>query len=485
MIRHELLKVCELKPFFIREIREGTLEKLKERIKERGYNQAKSLTVVETDEGYIVADGNHRLKVLVEEGVDEVPCVIYSGEGDIYNLAVQANVDEDTYAPMDLFDWLDVVKRLKEEGKRLKEIGDKLGWEEGKVKQYSVLLNKVTNVLDFCKKHQLGRVTEEFTTVTFNFTERWFRDSGLYNLNEKYQQRLIQSFITDKFNWNKSKVQSESAKYKLWQEMLEVAKDTLANQDDFEAILYLVESGTFKTIEQLKVKVSDLNKKASNKLICGDALIELEKLEDGSIDLVITDPPYGIDYSSNRSQYSGAVTKETIKNDGFDDAVDLLKGCCDVLSRKTKKDSHLYFFTSHKVYSHFEKIISQYFDIKNMIVWDKGNHGAGDLEGSWGNRHELIIFATKGNRKLNKRKADIIQISKISSEKMIHPTQKPEQLIKELIDASAQKADTICDPFMGSGSTIKAIKEFDGLNYIGIEVDKERFEKAKSYIGGA
>ena len=119
-----------------------------------------------------------------------------------------------------------------------------------------------------------------------------------------------------------------------------------------------------------------------------------------------------------------------------------------------------------------------------MIVWDKGNHGAGDLETSWGNRHELIIFATKGNRNLNKRKADILQISKLSSSEMIHPTHKPTGIIKELLEVSARSKDTVIDPFMGSGSTIKAVKEFRELNYIGIELDKERFDKAVSYIGG-
>lgn len=486
MIRHEVLKVSELKPFPIREIRLDTIEKLTERIKERGYNQAKSLTVVKTDEGFFVADGNHRLQVLVNENVVDVPCVVYEGEGDIYNLAVQANVDEDTYAPMDLFDYIQCIKKLKNEGFTQQQIGEKIGWSRENVKNYNKIIESIgTDILNLCLNRQSGRVPKKGTFVPFDFSEGWFRSSGLYDLCDKYQIKLIEQFLTDKCNWNTSKVQSESAKYKLWQDMAVVAENKLMNSEDVPMVIKLIENGIFKTVDQLQSKLNDLNRKASNKLICGDCLIELENLEDGSIDIVITDPPYGIDYSSNRSQFNNHVAKETIENDdSLLIAGQLLWKTCEILQRKTKSDAHIYIFCSWKNYSLFEDVISKHFDIKNMIVWDKGNHGTGDLEGSWGNRHELIIFATKGKRKINKRKADIIAVSKVNTSDAIHPTQKPEQLIKELLQVSAQPADTVCDPFIGSGSTIKACIEYGNLNYIGIELDKERFEKAKAYIGG-
>lgn len=78
--------------------------------------------------------------------------------------------------------WLDVIGRLRAEGLTQAEIGEKIGWTESKVKQYSALLNSiVTDVLGLAKKHQTGRVTEKVTNVTF--TEGWFRDSGLYALD--------------------------------------------------------------------------------------------------------------------------------------------------------------------------------------------------------------------------------------------------------------------------------------------------------------
>lgn len=484
-VEYKLLSVNELEHFIIRDIRQTAVDELKERFEE-GFNPSKPLTVVVKDGKHLVANGNHRLKALKELNIESVPCVVHTDD-DPYRLAVQGNEDEDTYSPMDLFDWIEVISSMKEVGYTQQEIAERIGMSRSKVADYSSLINVVVaDVLGLAKQHQKGRATHNVANATFNFTEGWFRNSGLYQLNEKYQQQLIEDFISDKCNWNSAKVKSQSAKYKQWMEFIKTAESKLVNQSDLNDVIELIEHGTFRTEEQLLNKIKDFNDKAENKLICGDSILEMESLADGSIDLVITDPPYGIDYSSNRSQFNEHVAKEKIANDSdLKQALELTEQALEVLSRKTKENAHVYLFTGWRVYPEFKEIVEKYFDVKNAIIWDKGNHGTGDLEGSWGNRYEIVIFATKGNRKLVKRKADIINVSKTSTASAIHPTQKPVGLITELLEASAHKKDTVIDPFMGSGSTIKAVKEYGDLNYIGIELDKERFDKATSYIGGS
>ena len=183
-------KVAELKPFPVRDIRANVVSKLTERIQE-GYNPARPLSVVRNNGNYIVADGNHRLKVLQELGIEEVPCLIR--DGDPYKVAVECNADEDTYAPMDLFDWLDIIGRLRDEGLTQAEIGEKIGWSRTKVADYARLIeNTVANVLELAKVYQSGRTTENVAIATF--TEGWFRNSGLYALCEKYQLRLTEGY---------------------------------------------------------------------------------------------------------------------------------------------------------------------------------------------------------------------------------------------------------------------------------------------------
>ena len=215
----------------------------------------------------------------------------------------------------------------------------------------------------------------------------------------------------------------------------------------------------------------------------GDSLKILKSLQDNSIDIILTDPPYGIEYKSNRSEDSNAVTKRGLLNDGKKEAFELLENTCQILVDKTAKDSHLYFFCSWSVFSDFKNIISKYFTIKTPIVWDKGNKGSGDLQNDWGNQTELIIYCVKGKKNINYRKGNLLNIPKIYSSKLVHPTQKPVELIKEILEVSALKNDFIVDPFMGSGSTIKACNEMN-LKSLGIELDKEMFNIANNFING-
>jgi len=99
---------------------------------------------------------------------------------------------ENVYAPMDLFDWLSIIGKLKEEGLTLKEIGNKIGQSESWIKLYSAVLKNISlGILEFCKKYQTGRQTEKVSSQTFEFTQDWFYTSGLYNLSEKYQLKTL------------------------------------------------------------------------------------------------------------------------------------------------------------------------------------------------------------------------------------------------------------------------------------------------------
>lgn len=485
LVAYKILKVKNLKSFRIRDLRESTLQEIKNNIKENGYFDARVLAIVKINDEYHVADGNHRLEALLALGIETVPCVVYENT-DPYQIAIEGNIAENTYAPMDLFDWLNIIQKLKKEGLTQEEIGNKIGWSQRKVADYfQIIKNFSAENLEFCKNNQKGRALKNSALALFDFTEGWFRTSGLYDLQEQYQKRCLQEFIDEKCNWSKSKLQKETVKYKQWQEFLKITKNQLYNQHDLGKLAELIENNTFKTVNQLQEKIKDFNKDAKNKLICGDAVLELEKLEDASIDLVITDPPYGQEYNCWNDSYDSYVGNEGIINDSENIFI-ILEEICKLLDKKTKSNCHLYFFCSWKVEPQYREVIEKYFQIKNIITWFKGNDGAGDLIYNWGDSTEFIIYAIKGKRPLNKgkRKMNFLNIPRLDHTKRIHPTQKPVELINELLEVSSQSNDTLCDPFMGSGSTIKACKEFQDLHYIGIEIDPKIFEKATAFIGG-
>ena len=231
-----------------------------------------------------------------------------------------------------------------------------------------------------------------------------------------------------------------------------------------------------RDIESEKVKTVNIN----DNVINGDSLKVLNDLDDGVIDIVITDPPYGINYKSNFSIFDNTITKRGLSNDN-NEAFKLLDKTCEILQRKTSENAHLYFFCSWTVFSKFESIIGKYFTIKTPLVWDKKNLTQGDLYNDWSNQTEIILYCVKCKKGFNKRKGNLLSVSRLHTSKMVHPTQKPVELIKHILDASALKNDFIVDPFMGSGSTIKACNEY-GLKSLGIELDKEMFLIANKFI---
>ena len=229
-----------------------------------------------------------------------------------------------------------------------------------------------------------------------------------------------------------------------------------------------------------KIQLQRIETKISENIKNGNCLEILENLEDGCIDIILTDPPYGINYISNRSIYEDSITKRGLMNDG-NEAFEILEKTCQILINKVAKNAHLYFFCSWSVFSKFEYIISKYFTIKTPLIWDKGNKGSGDLENDWGNQTEIIIFCVKGKKLVNNRRGNLLSIPRLHSSKMVHPTQKPVELISEILAVSYIKGDFIVDPFMGSGSTIKACNKINAKS-LGIEIDNDMFNIANKFI---
>lgn len=211
------------------------------------------------------------------------------------------------------------------------------------------------------------------------------------------------------------------------------------------------------------------------KLIHGNCFEELKNIENNSIDMILTDPPYGIDYVTKRT------SKKTrkIKND---DNLNWLDNFVDLCYEKMKQDSVFYCFCSFHNIDIFKQTIQKKFKVKNILVWEKNNFGMGDLKGDFAPQVEFIIFATKGRPLIRgRRDCNILKFNKTRNE--LHPTQKPVDLLEFLIEKFSDKNDLILDCFMGSGSTGVACRNTN-RRFIGMELDDEYFNTAKKRIEG-
>lgn len=193
-------------------------------------------------------------------------------------------------------------------------------------------------------------------------------------------------------------------------------------------------------------------------------------MEEGSVDAIITDPPYGINYAS--------TTGARIKNDKSPfiwflyDAFRILKFGGSIACF-TRWDVGQTFIDAMKLAG---------FQIKSEVIWDKVYHGMGDTKAAFAPSHENIIFAIKGKFTFpGNRPRDLITFKKVNSSQMIHPTEKPVGLLTGLITSITKPGDFVLDPFAGSGSILVAAKK-TGRRFVGIEIDDEYFEKARRRI---
>ena len=227
-----------------------------------------------------------------------------------------------------------------------------------------------------------------------------------------------------------------------------------------------------------------------NKIYCGDCLEIMKDIPDKSIDLVLTDPPYGttqnkwdiiVDFkllwkellrigksdatfiftsaqpfttdliNSNRKMFKYDLVFEKTLGSGFLNAKKM--------PLRTHEDI-LIFYSKLSIYNPImgKGVNKKGFDTRK----DNGdNYGKFTKENRFyddrGTRYpKSIIKISTGNRTVNR----------------FHPTQKPEDLMKYLIKTYSNENDTILDPFLGSGTTAVACQELH-RNYIGIEISKE------------
>lgn len=177
-----------------------------------------------------------------------------------------------------------------------------------------------------------------------------------------------------------------------------------------------------------------------DKIYYGDCMKGMKSLQDGCIDLCVSDPPYLIGYRTSR-RCGEHKFKHEIANDSGIEAKRLVADYIHECYRVLKIDTAAYFFCSSKTIGFFRKECEDAgFVVKNVIIWDKGNWTAGDLKCQYGQMYEPIIYCNKGKKALNgKRIPDIWRFKRVSSDKLVHQNQKPVEVIEQCIAKSSNR----------------------------------------------
>lgn len=214
------------------------------------------------------------------------------------------------------------------------------------------------------------------------------------------------------------------------------------------------------------------------KLLQGDCLELMKDIPDGSVDMVLTDPPYMI---NTKSTGAGKLNPwADYCNASFWYAEWMRQA-----KRISKNTGCLWSFLNWRSFVTFQKAACDIgWPMESVLVWDKcwiGPGGAKGLRPSY----ELVALWAMPDFKIENRGLYDIQRFKWSSKKPHgHPAEKPVDLMKWVIEQSTRPGDTICDLFMGSGTTGEACM-LTGRSFIGMELDPSYFETACKRIGEA
>ena len=215
--------------------------------------------------------------------------------------------------------------------------------------------------------------------------------------------------------------------------------------------------------EQAPTRVSkeELWQLGRHRLYCGDSLAPggFEHLCNGQkVDLVLTDPPYGISYQSTLARRGRR--KKAIANDSQEEFEGFLDRALPVIKSVMKRGAVLYWFAggggAEPVLAKALLTISQHFTLLNTIVWDKVDAGLG---WRWRRSWEAIIEASVGRPRVwhgGTDRRNVLRCPRAIPQSEDHPTPKPIPLLAELILAAAPARGTVLDPFAGSGSTLIA-----------------------------
>jgi len=226
------------------------------------------------------------------------------------------------------------------------------------------------------------------------------------------------------------------------------------------------------------------------KLLKGDAVELLEKIEPGSVDLIFADPPYNLSGENYLTCKSGRMAVcDKGSWDQIENIHEFNKRWVEACVRVLKDDGTIWISGTLHNHPSIGVILKELnLWVINDIIWFKQNAPPLIQKNRFVPSTELIWVAGKSKkyyfdyetakRLSNGKQMRNLWIMPAERHKTPHPTEKPEKLLERIISIGSKEGDTILDPFMGSGTTGVVAKRL-GRNFIGIEIDDNYFEISK------
>jgi len=206
------------------------------------------------------------------------------------------------------------------------------------------------------------------------------------------------------------------------------------------------------------------------KYFIGNSIDVLKKEPLNKISLLLSDPPYGMDFKSG---FDYDKKWDKIDNDKIEDTIPILDSVFYEAKKHLLPDAHIYIFGNPFEIENIKPVFEKYFKLKNILIWDREVIGMGDLK-TYGRSYDIILFGYNIKWKdLNgTRDRDILRFNRVAPNNLKHPTEKPLDILEYLIKKSSNEGEYILDPFAGSFTTCEAAMNLNRNSY-GIELQNK------------
>jgi ParB/RepB/Spo0J family partition protein len=461
-----------------RNLRAASVARLVESMERSGFLPQYPIVVSVLDDGYRLLAGHHRVAAAQQLNLETIPALLYTDltSDEEWQLAVATNRAHEAATLPTFVDDAELVWKLAETGKKQDVIAEIMGWSRSQVAQYSQLHKLsaeawqviVTTFQDECNNQENISVTGDVTTVTKSvFTEGILREIVLLLAHQ--QLELVKLLVKDPKAKGAYKTQAE--KYRGRNALADEAKRRLKAlpADVLARALQEIDKGHYdaewkaqkqpgpRFLQLMQQLLDEQAQKQNYTLHCARFQDLLDTIPDASLDWIITDPPYGREFLPEYADLASWAARKLkpgaslIVLCGQSYLPDLLQSLSVSL---TYHWCLAYLTPGGQAVQLWQREVNTFW---KPVLWFVN----GTYEGKW--------------------VGDVTRSAVNDNDKRLHTWGQSESGMADLVERLTYKGETICDPFMGAGTTgVVALRS--GRKFVGIEVDPDAFAVAEKRL---
>lgn len=478
-----------------------------------GFSEKHAIHVRPIDGRFQVLSGHHRKRAAEQVKLDKVPCWVEEMDDDAAFMELVTSNNQGELDPLEIgiHAFEAVPNNRGKKGGGQQQYAKKIGKSAAFVTQcrnageVAAAVNELTQVNSFLGKYKHLNEVHKLPAQCWAAACGWVLNSSATSVDvSELASRVCDACdqVPDELGWlfpadqlfarmastkdfSASSVESIVGLYKSALAFIKDCK-TLKPEDveAFDKWMRENVGGDSWNRRQVQSRIEELESAAERNALdleaswcLGDFRQHIASVKDSTVSLLLTDPPYGMEYQSGRR----AEKHNKIAEDGgLASAENAVADCLELAFPKLQDNAHVLIFCRWDSEHLFAtQLAAAGLTVKGSLVWVKNNHGSGDLKGGFAPKHERILHAVKGTPQLHRREPDVLECDKVDTAD--HPTEKPLDLLKTLIEATTVKNQIVLDPFGGVASTCVAAA-VSGRRFFGCEIDADYHATGKQRL---